>query len=162
LRADPPSGKTPYFGFDIARAIAYRNIPPRISSASNLSIPILVISAEYTSVLSANIHAPDDGFVLVIASARMSCNGAGPSAAAVSLSIDSLTSVNALDHADRIDECLPSTATRTITFSYVLPVAPGPHVIHLLAANRGLAQNPVFADPSISLVFIDQDGVGAS
>ena len=80
----------PYFGFDVARAITSRNVPPRVANnAATNGIDISVASAAFQVISSTTINAPDDGFILVIGTTFLSClTTANDLSAHVSINVD--------------------------------------------------------------------------
>ncbi len=130
---------TPYFGCDIARAITYRNVPPRISGSIDGS-GVVVSSTSYVSIASTTTTAADDGFLLVIGTTAMFCSNAsaGNSSGDVNFDVDALTGIAGIEYPAVIVDCtaqIPSSfilLERIVTVSGVLPVTAGTHTVHLL------------------------------
>lgn len=168
LAADPPSGSTPYFGFDAARAIVYRDIPPRAEgNATNLNQTLS--STTYAVIRTESIRAPDDGFMLVVASAAVFCNAStGSTTAQLSLNVDSVGPHPDLDaYYAGFPDCstVPpgvSVPIQVVSITKLFPVSAGNHTINLLGRRAAGATVAGVSGQSIAAVFIDQDGIGGS
>jgi hypothetical protein len=131
--------RTPYFGFNVARAIAYRNVPPRLAGVSGDSLQ--TDSLSYVVVTSVTVHAPAAGYLFVLATARASCPfeaTSGFSESQSSLAVDQ-TAIPDGDFTGvtlRV-ECTGFSAGEFIALSKVYPVEPGAHTAHLLGKKGG-------------------------
>jgi hypothetical protein len=155
---------TPYFGFDIAQAIVYRNIPPRISGVATATINTEVTSATYVSILSTTLRAPDNGFVFVDCNMSMGNNGSAISLARIGIGVDSLANTDSFSgHAIHM-EPVPADSFRSESVSRTVPVSAGLHTFHCLVfkASGGVNGQVLYYDPSITAIYIDQGGTGIS
>lgn len=168
LAANPPSSSTPYFGFDAARDIVFRNVPPRIVSASATSVVDLdTATPAYTTLAPATIYAPTSGFLHVIGSSYMAClGGAGKDLIAIlSANVDS-TGPGPNLFQGRVDwkDCAPAAAvyspSQSRTVSFVIHVTAGLHTVNLLGRKVAGTGSVRFADGSLVVQFVAQDSHG--
>lgn len=159
--------RTPYFGFDVARAIAYRNVPPRAAGSTGFgNASIFSLSQTFFAVSSATVVAPDDGFLLVTATANYRCTTtiAAFMEAQFGLGLDGTTANSADIYDVYIDSCnntLRSAAGVAITRLFA--VAAGAHTAHLVA--RMIPTTETFLRvhrSSVTVAFVDQAGDGSS
>ncbi len=166
LASDPPSGPTPYFGFDIVRGLTLRNVPPR-GAGNTESLSGGVSSTTFVVLSTTTIRAPDDGFLLVIGSANSFCNGSGDSAAELNMNVDSTSADSSLtNYYVSFPDCSITGGTLTpnenIAITKLYPVAAGAHTVNLLGRKVGGTQDPLFDAKSIVALFVDRDALGAS
>lgn len=164
------SPATPYFGFDIARAITYRNIPPRAANSSSTTLTDLdTSSSSFTTLASTTIYAPDDGFVLVIATTYVSCvTSSADLGVKVTINIDATTEPSAITAMGTAtwDDCqsggggLLETSNQTVT--HLFSVSAGLHTVNLLGRKVGGTGTARFLGRSLTAVFIDHGSTGAS
>jgi len=169
LAASPPGNPTPYFGFHIARSLAYRLVAPRaIGSADAAATTISVTSATFTALRSVTIHTPDDGFLLVTGSTAVSCAPAAATLVAdLSVNVDTTavdTDLNQYqigfpDCSILVNGFVPRTP---VSMSKLYAVTAGEHTVHLLGRKSAGTGTAAFLSKSITVVFIDQDGNGSS
>lgn len=167
LASDPPVSPTPYFGFDAARAIVYRDIPTRASWAA--AGPTTLTLSSFVPFLSTVLVAPDDGFLLVSASANVVCGAApGDTTAHVTLNVDSTTlDLNLQNYIVGFSDCsdLPpgvGLLGAPVSLTRLYPVAAGSHTVNFLGRKVGGTVDPGIVGASLTAVFIDQDGTGGS
>ena len=166
LASAPPGAPTPYFGFDIVRGLTLRNVPPRGAGNTN-GITGSVSSSSFVVLLTTAIRAPDDGFLLVIGSANVFCDGSGDSAAELGVNVDSTAGDGSISN---YYASFPSCSTaggglgpnENIAITKLYTVAAGPHTVNLLGRKHGGTQDPSFDAKSIVAVFIDRDALGTS
>lgn len=159
---------TPYFGFDVARGITYKNIPPRAAGVTDATNHVLS-SPTYQSIVSATVNAPDDGYVLVFATAGTFCTtSSGAASAQFSLSVNSLTPDPALDlyHTDFTDcsNAAPGLGVpiEPIALTKLFAVGPGAQTVYLIGRRNAGTVNVSVSGASIVAVFVDHDGSGSS
>jgi hypothetical protein len=159
--------RTPYFGFNVARAITYRNVPPRAAGSTGTGfVQVNQVSATFTTVSSATLVAPDDGFLLVTATANVNCGSATTSNlwGKFSLNVDSTAGLFDIDYDVFLPACNHSSIADTVAITRLFPVAAGAHTVHLLARKvsaSGLANLRVNRS-SVTVLYVDLDGVGSS
>lgn len=161
LATHPPSGGTPYFGFDAARAIEYRDVSPRVAGASVLSAQ-LVTSSTFVVLQTVDIHAPDDGFLLVSGSTNMYCLGAGTVRAEAGINVDGSGQLE--DYLFDAPDCTAGLFDMTANagMTKLFPVSAGNHTVNLVGRRASGTQTVGFAARSITALFVDHDGVGVS
>lgn len=166
LAADPPpSGGTPYFGFDAARAVVRRDVPTRIAYASESSSLLLQYQTSlYTLLLSVKIYAPVDGFLHVTGNAYVGCFGGGNLAFEVSMNVDSTASgtPNLLGRA-AIPDCTSAVVgnpTANQNLSVVYPVTAGRHTVNLLGRKAAGTGSASFFGRTLTATFIAANATG--
>jgi hypothetical protein len=160
---------TPYFGFNIARAITYRNVPPRAANDFGSTVINLTTSVAHTIIESVAITAPDDGFLLVLGSAFMGCVGDASNTlgARLTINVDATTepaTIAGLGIATWPD-CTPAPSliqTDNQTLTHLFPVTAGAHTVNLLARKSGGTGGLRVLARSLTAVFIDHNGLGSS
>lgn len=153
LATDPPSGPTPYFGFDAARGIVSRNIAPRAAGMYDDN-SVVISGVNFATVASVTIRTPDAGAVLAIATVEYACStGVGTDARGVlALAADLGTPVG--NWFVRIESC-SAGLLHTVTVSTLLTVSAGEHQIKLLGRKTsGTAPNMAFGDRSLSALYV--------
>ena len=158
----------PYFGFDIAKGITYRNIPPRMNGAFSGGTSVLVTSPIFSSVLSVQMWAPDDGYILFTGSAEMFCENviAGDVRTDISVNVDTVAQLSNYEYNVTIPDCTLTAGgafeRRLISVTHVFFVSAGAHTLHLLARDGGGSLDGRVREISIGAVFVDQAYWGAS
>jgi hypothetical protein len=160
LVAQPPGGATPYFGFNVARAISLRDVPTRANGVHN-GAPTTVTSFSYVELVSASMRAPDDGVLVVTASASLSCSGTGSSRMDFSVALNGTEPPGFLRQQHSIPDCSPSDL-RGAAITYVFPVTAGNHVVRAVGRHVLGAVSPAFSDRTISVVYVDRNANGSS
>ncbi len=167
LAADPPMSPTPYFGFDAARALVYRDIPTRGSWAADVNLTLT--QNTYVAMVSTDIVAPDDGFILVTTTAVVFCSLAtGGSSAQFSLNVDSLSQDFFLqNHAVGFSDCsdIPpgmGRDTAIVALTRMFDVAAGKHTVNFLGRKVAGTSDMSVTGVVLNAVFIDQDKEGGS
>lgn len=113
LTLNPITPKTPYFGFDIARAIAYRNVPPRANFAISNTVNTEVTSGSNVVVASTTLTLPDDGFVLILGNLSMGNNSlvSGATAQArICVGVDGTGCLGSIDRAVDMEPAVDATS----------------------------------------------------
>ena len=165
---NPPSSSTPYFGFDAARDIVFRDVPPRIVAASATSVVDLdTATPAYTTLTSATIYAPTSGFLHVIGRSYMACLGTAGEAlvAILSANVDSTgPGPNIFQGRGSWSDCAPVAAvynrSQNQTVSFVIHVTAGLHTVNLLGRKVAGAGDIRFADGTLVVQFVAQDSHG--
>lgn len=158
---------TPYFGFDVARAITARNVPPRISAREDPIPEEFLANGHTRPVTTATIRAPDDGFLLVMASLYVECqsNIGDDVLALVGLGLDS-TSLSPGPHTTTLRDCNRYDPEESFALVKTYPVSAGAHFVHLIVGAQNLGSSNVttvyLGARSLQLLFIDQDHMGGS
>lgn len=164
-QAGPP---TPYFAFDAARAIAFRNVPPRAEgSTGDGGALISMESATFTAISSATMVAPDDGFLLVAATGSFGCSAvaSGDLWVAFGLDVDSTAGDAAAEYGGYIESCDSPAVIQTVAITRLFPVAAGGHTVNLLA--RKISASSALIDlkvrkSSVVVLYVDLSGDGSS
>lgn len=159
LVSDPVAPKTPYFGFDIARAIAARNVPPRMVGAGINTGNVAVTSSSYVAMVSTSFFAPDDGNIVAMCGASIGCIGctdASPSFTRIAVGIDSLAEVTGINRE------VGFTSTRFGGQSVIetLPITAGAHTVNCLIRKSSGTTDPDYFDPSVTVIYVDLNGSG--
>ncbi len=170
LAADQPSGATPYFGFDVARAIVYRDISSRtVGNVGPSTTGFPNTATSFTSVVSATMIAPDDGFLLVSGSATVQCHANTDKARTrFSTNVDSTAGdpriLSGGGYAADLNCAEGSFPTDHHSMEALYPVTAGSHTAHLLYKHGGgiFVQGFNVRSPAITVTFVDADGQGAS
>lgn len=163
LAAHPPAGVTPYFGFDVARAMTVRDVPPR-AAGTFVHASAFVTSTTFVVLASATIRAPDDGFLVVTATSRFGCSHASEGGHGVfSIAVDGTTPPLELEPEVGIPDCdtIPLDL-RSLAVTYMFPVAAGTHAVNAIGRRVSGLASLSFTDVSITVVFIDRNGNGSS
>lgn len=160
LAAHSPGGSTPYFGFDAARAIVYRDVPPRAAGSPSKSAALT--SSTYAVITSASIHAPDDGFLLVNATSNLWCFGVGGVRGEAGINVDGNLALS--NYLTEFFDCSLSASdvTTNVGMTGFFPVSAGDHTIDLVGRRVSGALAFNFDASLITVLFVDQDGVGTS
>jgi len=171
LTADPPVGATPYFGFDAARAIVRRDVPPRTIGNISSAFPNFT-SAETTfqQVVSATIVAPDDGFLLVTAGGTVQCqSNTGKARVRFSTNVDSTAGDPQIlaggGYATDLNCAEGNLPADHNSIQKIYPVSAGSHTAYLLYRHNGGANFTTSFDllnPVITVTFIDASSTGAT
>lgn len=165
LAAAPPVPSPPYFGFRAAKAIAYRNVPPRIAGDAFFG-SVTVSNTSYQAMNTAAIHAPDDGYLLVMTTATVGCptTGSGAAIMDLALTVDTTTVLNVPEWLVRIPpgDCAATFYTDVMTGTRLVPVSAGSHTVLLMARDHGSTMTPSLRTRTLTALFIDQDGLGSS
>ena len=169
----PVTPSTPYFGFNIARAIAYRNVPPRVAGgSSNQVVDLGTVSSSLTVIQTLSITAPDDGFLLIVASSYLGCRTDTETdflLGFMSMNVDSTLGATALGNLGIVTwpDCTFSGGidqTQNQTLTHLFPVSAGAHTVNLLARKSGGSPGASIRilSRSLTALFIDHDAVGNS
>ncbi len=167
LATDPPGFPTPYFGFDAARALVYRDIPTRASWAADNSLTLT--QNTYVALVSTDIVAPDDGFILVTTTAVATCSAAtGDASAQFSLNVDSLVQDLCLqNHAVGFSDCSDTPPgmggdTAIVALTRMFDVTAGAHTVNFLGRKIAGTSDMSVTGVVVNAVFIDQGKEGGS
>lgn len=160
---------TPYFGWNIARDIVARIIPPRASYSSYTSGNTELTSSTFVSIWSVTLYLPDDSYVLISACCSMGNNDPTNFAVArIAVGVDSTTT--ALDDLDS-EEAFPAhydsgsgwyLTWRTVARTQMAFVPAGSHTFYFLARKLGGTASLYYFSPNISVVAVDQGYYGDS
>ncbi len=159
LTLDPPTVDTPYFGFDVARAIVSRAIPPRANGQS-LNNPV-TLGSTFASYVGAFMDVPFNGWLIVTASAQFECLNAvsGTTAVVFGLALNGVAPANS--YVQVIDDCTaPGLEVASIT--HMFPVTAGRQGVGLVLAKRGGGIDPVVTSRDITILYVNQNSIGAS
>jgi hypothetical protein len=170
LAADPPSGGTPYFGFDAARAIVFRDIVPRTVGSVSPLLPNFTSSATtFVSVVSATIFAPDDGFLLVAGGGTVQCDtNAGKARVRFSTNVDSTAGdpqiLGGGGYAVDLNCAEGNLPAAHNSFQKLYPVSAGTHTAYVLYRHNAGSFTASFTllNPFITVTYIDASATGAS
>jgi hypothetical protein len=164
LWSTAPNPKTFYFGFDIARDISFRTIPPRVNFGTYSSANQEITTTTFVSVRSCTLYLPDDGFVIIGGGCSMGNNSTTYTKARVAFGVDSTTAA-----ADNIDAevGLPQTTHpnhwQSVYRSQGVFCAAGTHTFYLLIREQSASAGTVlYYDPHIYAVYIDMNAMGYS
>jgi hypothetical protein len=160
LVAHPPGGATPYFGFNVARGLTLRDVPPRAAGTFE-NAGTITTSVAFIAVASTVIRAPDDGFLVVTATSELHCSGMGSVDAEFSVALNGNVPPEGLNMLQQIPDCVANDS-RTVAVTHLFPVGPGVHTV--FAVGRRVEGEPslTFTDRSITVIFVDRNANGSS
>jgi hypothetical protein len=160
LVVHPPGGSTPYFGFDAARDLTLRNVPPR-AAGSFLNGALVTSAATWTILVGTTIRVPDDGWLVVTGSTELHCAGAGSVSADFALAINGTTPPTGYDMLQQIPDCAAEDS-RIFAGTYMFSVLAGTHTVSVLGRRVGGTPSLTYTDRSVTVVFVDRDPSGSS
>lgn len=154
-----------YFGWNIARDIVARIIPPRANYSSYNVGNTEVTSSTYVVIRSVTIRLPDDGYVFMAANCALGNNHATvDTTCRFAFGVDGTTPVDGIER--YID--LPSNAHpnhwHSATITQMDFLTAGQHTINFLIreATAGSAGQVLYFDPTLCVILIDQSYYGTS
>ena len=158
---------TPYFGWDIARDLVFRVIPPRAAYSSYSVGTTSVTSLSYVSMRSVSIYCPDDGYVFVTGSSSMGNNDTdGFVRARVAIGMDSLTALDDIEAEVGLKKWVTGDLNqwKLVARTQMKFVTAGHHTFYWMARKQysGDLGTILYFDPTISVIYVDMSNVGYS
>jgi hypothetical protein len=169
LASDPPTGTTPWWGWNIARDIVYRIVPPRIEYSYSDSYSDLTLST-YTNVASNYMHIPDDGFVFVTCNAELlAANATAGNNAVAEIGIGDNVTTGEAPGTSRYEVLLGGdveyyyAGCRSVVTQRTFSVSKGSSYYFYFLVRRAAGTAPVrVIEPNITMIFVDQNWRGES
>jgi len=164
LASAPPVPTPPYFGFRVAKAITYRNVPPR-ATGNTFYGTVNVTNSGYLAMNTVSIDAPDDGHLLLVATVTIGCASTGSAGVLLdfALTVDTSTVSGVPTWRGHF---LPNQCTyfptEVYTVTRLVPVSAGSHTVFLLAKDSGGGTKARLRTRVMNVLFVDQDGSGGS
>ena len=159
---DPPVGATPYFGFDAARAITYRNVPPRVNSKGAQGA-VFVSNSGLLVMETIPLHTPDHGHVLMITTVEVFCASTsnGDTVMEFTMNIDNANAQGVSVWTVKLTaaQCAAGDS-ETVTVANVLPQTAGAHSVFLLARRASGSATPRLQRRTLNAVYINQNAFG--
>ena len=164
LASAPPVPSPPYFGFRVAKAISYRNVPPRVAGDEFYG-SFSVSNSGFLAMNTIAIHAPDDGFLLIMTTSTVGCATTGPAAVLtdLALTVDTTSVTGVPIWRVRIpgSDCV-SFQTENMTGTRLVPVSAGSHTVLLMARDAGGGTFGSLKTRTMTALFVDQNELGGS